>query len=160
MSKSTRLKKKYTTRVLPVVTYIIYVSNRKIILFEIFLIQNILSANWNQAHGATACAIVPLFIYVLSIIFGQKQEECVLTPELISGAKSWCFHKQIHIYCLEGAPQKGPRQQLSRHLPGADAARCICQNNQKKIRSKNGNDANKITKIKQINMQNIYNMQP
>ena len=72
--------------------------------------------------------------YVLSIIFGQKQEECVLTPELISGAKSWCFHKQIHIYCLEGAPQKGPRQQLSRHLPGADDARCVCQNNQKKIR--------------------------
>ena len=90
---------------------------------------------------------MPFFIYVLSIIFGQKQEECVLTPELISGAKSWCFHKQIHIYCLEGAPQKGPRQQLSRHLPGADAARCVCQNNQKKIRSKNGNDANKIMKI-------------
>ena len=39
--------KKYTTKVLAVVTYIIYVRNRKIILFEIFVIQNILSANWN-----------------------------------------------------------------------------------------------------------------
>ena len=82
---------------------------------------------------------------------------------LDAGADFWgkkLVFSQTNSHLLsEGAPQKGPRQQLSRHLPGADAVRCVCQNNHKKIRSKNGNDANKITKIKRIIMQNIYNMQ-